>query len=623
MTYKGRRGPQYTLSAQSFAKGAEGEIFDIAGQSGLVAKIYHPGKATSDKEHKLAKMLNDPPDKNVLAQIAWPQDVLYDSRGQFVGFVMRKMSVNEELNVMYESGASAKYPKMPWSSRIIIAKNLCIVLHSVHKSGHVCGDLNPRNINVDPRNGLVTFLDTDSYHIQDGAKTYRCDMGFPQYLPVEIQKKMRGGVNLVTAPLPTFSQDTDNFALAIHIFQLLMNGTHPFTCAIIPSHVSVTAPQPVDNIEKGLFPFVQKHSGIKIPVFAPPISILPAPLQSLFKRAFIDGHTTPSARPKPAEWHTALEDLGKNLQTCTKVAHHQYDGGLSSCPWCDIIKVTNNALNIAPLQQIYKKAANNVLNTFPTQQTHTKPAVAAPKPTPSPRLPPSPRPTSGFWVLVIIGLIGLAIWWFSKSDTPTQSASNRWQAAASEGGTVSSPVSSSAGVTPVLRNCVRCDGSGSVACRQCNGRGNTTCQQCGGRGNIQSQQSAACSTCGGTGNKSVNCWQCKGAGYWTQQWQQTCSACSGRRTIGQVGYRGVRIQVPCVACSGNGSKTVTKQNQCGTCRGSGKETFRCNVCAGRGSTMVTGTTTCQTCKGAQKLSCDACRGAAKTSCTACNGTGKR
>ena len=29
-------------------------------------------------------------------------------------------------------------------------------------------------------------------------------------------------------PLPTFSVDTDRFALAIHIFKLLMNGYSPF-----------------------------------------------------------------------------------------------------------------------------------------------------------------------------------------------------------------------------------------------------------------------------------------------------------------------------------------------------------------------------------------------------------
>jgi hypothetical protein len=324
---------QYILSSSPLAAGGEGEIYNITRQPNLVAKIYKNGKASREKEQKLVRMIDFPPDSSVLSQIAWPRDVLYNA-GQFIGFIMPKMKINEDLNVIYEYGEYAKYPDMTWENKIIIAKNICAVLNSIHDCGHVCGDLNPKNISVDPKTYFVVFLDTDSYHIQDGSKTYRCNVGIPEYLPVEIQKKMRGGYNLATASLPTFSQDTDNFALAIHIFQLLMNGAHPFACAILPSHSSVVAPQPSDNIEKGEFPFMQNISGIRIPVYAPKITILPKKMQNLFKRAFIDGHTSPNVRPKPEEWHTALDELKQNLTKCKKVSYHKYNVSLSSCPWC-------------------------------------------------------------------------------------------------------------------------------------------------------------------------------------------------------------------------------------------------------------------------------------------------
>ena len=344
MTYYGKGGIQYDLSAQPLAAGGEGEIHNINRQPDLVAKIYKANKLSPEKEHKLIRMVAYPPNQNMLTQIAWPQDILYDSRRQFAGFVMPKMQINEDLNIIYEYGSSAKYPDMPWKNRIIIAENLCAVLHSIHNSGHVCGDLNPKNISVNPKTGFVVFLDTDSYHIQDGVNTYRCDVGIPEYLPVEIQRKMHGGSTLTTASLPTFSRDTDNFALAIHIFQLLMNGVHPFACAILPSHSSVTAPQPSDNIERGEFPFMQNMPGIKIPVYAPPITILPKTIQDLLKRAFIDGHGYPGARPKPVEWHTALDNLRQNLISCKKVAHHQYNKSLSSCPWCAVDKAFSQSL---------------------------------------------------------------------------------------------------------------------------------------------------------------------------------------------------------------------------------------------------------------------------------------
>ena len=365
MTYNGKGNIQYNLSSKPLAAGGEGEIYDITGQSHLVAKLYKPGKIGPEKERKLIRMVNFPPDKSVLTQIAWPHDVLYNA-GQFVGFVMPKMKINEDLNVIYEYGSSAKYSNMQWENRIIIAKNLCVVLHYIHDSGYVCGDLNPKNISVDPRTGFVVFLDTDSYHIEDGKNIYRCDVGMPEYLPVEIQRKMRGGSNLATAALPTFSKDTDNFALAVHIFQLLMNGVHPFACAIIPSQSSVTAPMPSDNIESGEFPFMQNISGIRIPVFAPKITILPKDIQDLFKRAFIDGHNSPSVRPKPDEWHTALDGLAQSLKTCNKIAYHQYYKSLSSCPWCEANESFNKALS---------------KNTF--TQTQIKPLVA-----PAPSLTP-------------------------------------------------------------------------------------------------------------------------------------------------------------------------------------------------------------------------------------------
>lgn len=351
MRYKGKGGIQYDLEAKPFAQGGEGQVFNIVGKPNLVAKLYKDTISIGDRERKLNVMVTYPPDKSVLNQIAWPVDVLYNGN-TFIGFVMPKLKINEDLNVIYEYGSSAKYPNIPWSNKIIIAKNLCAVLNAVHEAGHACGDLNPKNISVDPNTGHIVFVDTDSYHIQDGGNTYRCCVGIPEYLPVEIQRKMKGGLS--TTALPTFSKNTDNFALAVHIFQLLMNGVHPFSCAVLPSQVSVAFPQPSDNIIKGQFPFMQKVQGITIPKFAPPINILPVEIQDLFKRAFIDGHTNPDKRPSPVEWFTALSKLEKTLKTCSKVSHHEYYNSLSSCPWCDANNKFNQGIQVAattPLAQ--------------------------------------------------------------------------------------------------------------------------------------------------------------------------------------------------------------------------------------------------------------------------------
>ena len=344
MILKGKGGIQYNLEATPFAQGGEGQIFNINGHPDKVAKLYKTGKITPDHERKLLKMVITPPEQDVLDQIAWPLDVLYDNN-KFVGFIMRKFKLNEDLNVIYEYGSSAKYPEMTWGNKIRIAKNLCVVLNAVHEAGHVCGDFNPKNISVDPNTGHITFVDTDSYHITDGSNTYRCNVGMPEYLPVEIQKKMHNGLS--NAALPTFSQATDNFALAVHIFQLLMNGVHPFACAVIPSQDSVPIPDTSDSILKGESPFFKDVPGKQIPKFAPPADILPQEIKKLFLLAFVEGHASPAARPSAETWYYALERLEKSLKKCKDVGHHEYHNSQSSCPWCAADKRFSGALSSA------------------------------------------------------------------------------------------------------------------------------------------------------------------------------------------------------------------------------------------------------------------------------------
>ena len=345
MKYRGKGGKIYNLENSPFAQGGEGRIFYVVGKPNIVAKLYKDGRNTAEKEHKLTTMVDNPPGAEVMQQITWPLDVLYDSSNTFVGFLMPKLAINEDLNVIYEYGPSAKYSHVTWGNKIIIAKNLCAVLHAVHKAGHVVGDLNPKNISVDPQTGHIIFVDTDSYHINDNGTVYRCNVGMPEYLPVEIQKKMKAGLS--TAPLPTFTQESDNFALAIHIFQLLMNGTHPFACRVLPSQASVAFPQPTDNILNGDCPFINPKSGTAIPLFSPPLSILPKEMQDLFKRAFIAGHTSPAQRPSAEEWYNALTKLERQLKKCSQVSHHEYLNSLRKCPWCEADQRYTQGINAA------------------------------------------------------------------------------------------------------------------------------------------------------------------------------------------------------------------------------------------------------------------------------------
>lgn len=339
--YIGKTGKTYERVEPFLGKGGEGAVYAIAGMPDYVLKIYLDGKATETKYRKLQAMLDTKMSESAMQQITWPLDIVYEN-GKFAGYVMPRLSGTEELNVMY----SDKY-KCSLMEKLTIARNLCVAVNSVHEAGQVCGDLNPKNVAVNPVTAKVKLVDTDSYHITDhDSRVYRCEVGLPEYLPGEIQEKMKNGDNLVTASLPTFSRASDLFALAVHIFALIMNGSHPYACAIStpPYNIdrltegqrSVAAPQPIDNICSGFFPFYEKRPGVTTPQYAPEFSILPQNMQDLFIRAFVYGHKSPELRPDAKTWYQAIVQMQQNLTICRADRYHMYPNTLGQCPWCQI-----------------------------------------------------------------------------------------------------------------------------------------------------------------------------------------------------------------------------------------------------------------------------------------------
>ncbi len=346
LEYIGTTGKIYKIVEPAVGKGGEGSVYKLVNFPNHVLKIFLDSKRSETRHKKLLAMLATPLSEDAMKQITWPVDVVYEN-GNFAGYVMPAIKNNEDLNVMY----SDKYT-CSLSEKITIAKNLCAAINSVHEANQVCGDLNPKNISVDPNCAIVTLVDTDSYHISeaDSSRVYRCEVGLPEYLPREIQEKMKNGQTLATAPLPTFTKQSDLFALAVHIFALLMNGCHPFACAVDNKHninhlsisqVSVVAPQPIDNICSGFFPFYNTKPGITTPKYAPTFDYLPKNIQDLFIRAFVKGHTDPSQRPDAVEWYNALSTMQKDLKTCQTDSHHMYPSHNTDCPWCKITSVMN------------------------------------------------------------------------------------------------------------------------------------------------------------------------------------------------------------------------------------------------------------------------------------------
>ena len=222
-SYRGKKG-SYQLTDKPLASGGEGEIHSVSRKPGIVAKLYFKKVLKPELERKICFMAANPPDASVLGAIAWPIDVLYDQAGRFAGFVMPKMDTNAELGDIYPYNVGL-IPRLSYPQRVIVAINIATVISAIHSAGFVFGDFNPRNIGVNLSSGHVGFFDTDTYHIANPAtgETYRCMAGYPGYVAPELIKACKN-TDFEHAPLPTFTRQTDLFALAIHIFKLLMNG---------------------------------------------------------------------------------------------------------------------------------------------------------------------------------------------------------------------------------------------------------------------------------------------------------------------------------------------------------------------------------------------------------------
>ncbi len=403
MIFQGKSGKQYSTIEPAIGKGGEGEVFKICGMPGCVLKVFKANMRTETRHRKLLAMIASPMPPAAMQQITWPMDVVY-SGGQFAGYVMPSVSNTEDLNVMY----SDKY-SCTLSEKITIAMNLCSAINAVHNAGQVCGDLNPKNICVDPRKALVTLVDTDSYHITDPntSRLYRCWVGLPEYLPKEIQIKMKNGMTLKSAPLPTFTRASDLFALAVHIFALLMNGCHPFACAVnqrmnigslAGSRASVAAPQPIDNICNDFFPFEGSRAGITIPKYAPDFGMLPQEIQRLFLRAFVSGGKNPADRPDAVEWYQALSKMQKHLVSCRVNKKHMYPGHLKACPWCEIEARMRSVTAPRPVQRGIPGNPQ-----YPLQQTATALQGGAGNAAAG----TARRPKRGKWVAIVIGTVML------------------------------------------------------------------------------------------------------------------------------------------------------------------------------------------------------------------------
>ena len=416
----GSSGRTYTLTKE-LGKGGEGSVFKTSFPNS-VAKIYDdtkPGAAEKmdQLEKKLLYMVNtiqmrfiSKVSRNCL--VSWPQDVLY-LNGKFVGYIMPEITGAKSILLVNRGGESAKkvIPDYSWKKAALVAENLAKVVCALHNLDVIIGDMNNNNILVYP-NCDVAIIDTDSFDIRekDRQTHYKCSVGVGPYLPPELH----GCV--LSDPDTNFTKHTDEFALAVHIFQLLMANKHPFGIRLIQNRSSKMINTDY-NISVGNCAYIRNISGCTVPVGAPRMQhVLPQTIIQDFAASF-DYHldknrinyeqqlaAVQNRRTSAAKWLQDLHEMNQQLDSLfvpcphrSKIYFDHYYLREQGC--CGICEAENEERRVAERITLHSNSSPTPNppptpypppNPTPTPNPHPNPN---PRPTPNPSPNPNPRPT--------------------------------------------------------------------------------------------------------------------------------------------------------------------------------------------------------------------------------------
>ncbi len=315
----------------SLGRGGEACIYTVPTDANLVAKVYH--KPSESQARKLEVMLSHPPENPTASlghiSIAWPVELLRstDKSNKIIGFLMPRIRGMRPIIDFYNPRTRREHcPLFNYQYLLRTARNLAAAFAALHASGYCVGDVNESNILVSDT-ALVTIVDTDSFQVRDPDSNvvYRCPVGKPEFTPPELQNKTFANCDRA---IPH-----DLFGLAVLIFQLLMEGTHPFSGI----YTGAGDPPPYEaRIALGHFTYSKNRSVPYIPTpIAPAWEILHPTLQELFWRCFEESHNNPLLRPSAQTWALALAEAEEALISCHLNPQHRYSNHLQTCPWCE------------------------------------------------------------------------------------------------------------------------------------------------------------------------------------------------------------------------------------------------------------------------------------------------
>lgn len=271
------------------AEGGEGFIYEYGGD---ILKVYKKNVDIASKEKKITLLIQ----KNLPKEVVKPIQPVYDTRNNFIGYIMPKVS-GEEIRVL----TNKKYLKANGIGTNDILKMLVRiqeVIEQIHKAGVCIGDLNDQNILFNAQ-GEVFFIDCDSWSIG----TEKCEVVMDLY-----RDPLMSGND--------FSESTDLYAESILIWKTITR-IHPHGGTMNPD-IDI-----MERMRHGIS--VIDNPAVKIPrTIRSWRNLSPMLIESL-KKVFEN---------KSRSLGGELADMYANLKFCDKDQEYYY-GKFDRCPLCD------------------------------------------------------------------------------------------------------------------------------------------------------------------------------------------------------------------------------------------------------------------------------------------------
>jgi DNA-binding helix-hairpin-helix protein with protein kinase domain len=368
---------------RELGKGGEGAVVEVGGMRGRVAKLYH--RPPDPRKQAKLRFMAAHADDMLLAQFAWPQETLHAARGgPAIGFLMPAVLGGASIHSVYSPAERReRRPRCGWDFLLCVARNTASAFATLHRRGHVLGDVNQGNVVVTP-DGRVVLIDCDSFQVNAHGDLHPCEVGVSHFTPPELQ-------GLASFDGVVRTANHDNFGLALLVFHLLLGGRHPYSGVPLRDGVG-------DALEADIRAFRYAYArdcaarGMRPPPRSLPAALVPPTVERMFHLAFTEAGAL-GLRPTAAQWVEALDGMRARLRRCRATSMHVHAEHLPDCPWCGLER--QGVLHFVDLHVLQMRRADRggIARVWARVE-----AIAPPAPVRLPSVDPrglAPRPLPG------------------------------------------------------------------------------------------------------------------------------------------------------------------------------------------------------------------------------------